>query len=122
MNYSYVKLFNYNFLSIGFKFMLSLCVGSIENGEAQTTRACEHTASLSTDLRQNIEQEFSQSKINLLSCTTTMEMGVDLGELEAVICLNIPPGISNYQQRTGRAGRRAQAATFLRDYCTQQPI
>ncbi|MDM8544309.1 helicase-related protein [Desulfococcaceae bacterium HSG9] len=85
---------------------------NIENGEAQTTRACEHTASLSTELRQDIEQEFSQNKINLLSCTTTMEMGVDLGELEAIICLNIPPGISNYQQRTGRAGRRAQAAPF----------
>jgi len=85
---------------------------TFRQGKALTTRAREHTASLSTELRQNIEQEFSEKKVNLLSCTTTMEMGVDLGELEAIACLNIPPGISNYQQRTGRAGRRAQAAPF----------
>ncbi len=77
-----------------------------------TVRAREHTASLSTDLREQIEGEFAERKINVLSCTTTMEMGVDLGDLEAVINLNVPPGIANYQQRTGRAGRRAQAAPF----------
>lgn len=87
-------------------------INNICNGGALSVRAREHTAALSTELRQEIEQGFSERKINLLSCTTTMEMGVDLGELEAVICLNIPPGISNYQQRTGRAGRRAQAAPF----------
>lgn len=75
-------------------------------------RAEEHTAALSNSKRQKIEEEFAEANINLLSCTTTMEMGVDLGDLEAVVCLNIPPGISNYQQRTGRAGRRAQAAPF----------
>lgn len=77
-----------------------------------TLRAREHTASLSTELREEIERDFAERKINLLSCTTTMEMGVDLGDLEAVINLNVPPGIANYQQRTGRAGRRAQAAPF----------
>ena len=81
-------------------------------GRAMTARAREHTASLSTELREEIEREFARGAVNLLSCTTTMEMGVDLGDLEAVVNLNIPPGIANYQQRTGRAGRRAQAAPF----------
>jgi hypothetical protein len=87
-------------------------VNSYHSGMAMTPRAREHTAGLSTDLREKIEQDFAEDKINLLSCTTTMEMGVDLGELEAIVNLNIPPGIANYQQRTGRAGRRAQAAPF----------
>lgn len=79
---------------------------------SQIVRAREHTASLSTSLREEIESEFFDSKVNVLSCTTTMEVGVDLGDLEAVINLNVPPGVANYQQRTGRAGRRAQAAPF----------
>lgn len=87
-------------------------LASYEEDNHVTVRAREHTASLSTDLRESIEKDFSEGRINVLSCTTTMEMGVDLGDLEAVVNLNVPPGIANYQQRTGRAGRRAQAAPF----------
>lgn len=87
-------------------------LASYDEANHSTVRAREHTASLSTELRESIERDFAERKINLLCCTTTMEMGVDLGDLEAVVNLNVPPGIANYQQRTGRAGRRAQAAPF----------
>jgi hypothetical protein len=70
----------------------------------------EHTAAINNRVREQLERDFKDGKVSLLSCTTTMELGVDIGELEAVVCRNVPPGIQNYQQRTGRAGRRAQAA------------
>ncbi|AGI67589.1 ATP-dependent helicase [Octadecabacter antarcticus 307] len=75
--------------------------------------AREHTAAIAGDVRARIEESFKTGETNLLSCTTTMEMGVDLGDLEAVLCKNVPPSISNYQQRAGRAGRRAQVAPLV---------
>lgn len=75
--------------------------------------AREHTAAIAGEVRSNIEESFKSGEVNLLSCTTTMEMGVDLGDLEAVLCKNVPPSIANYQQRAGRAGRRAQVAPIV---------
>lgn len=51
--------------------------------------------------------------IDILSVTTTMEVGVDVGDLRAIIQANMPPERFNYQQRAGRGGRRGQAYSFV---------
>lgn len=72
----------------------------------------EHTAQLANDTARNYQELFENGTINVLSCSTTFEMGVDVGELEATFLRNIPPETSNYIQRAGRAGRRASSAAF----------
>lgn len=81
-----------------------------------TLLAREHTAALGVDLKERIESAFKKGDLNLLSCSTTMEMGIDLGDLAAVMLRNVPPSVANYQQRAGRAGRRGQGAPVSLTY------
>ncbi|MBI4911000.1 MAG: DEAD/DEAH box helicase [Acidobacteria bacterium] len=63
------------------------------------------------------ELEENARLIDLLAVTTTMEVGIDIGPLQAVFQANMPPQRFNYQQRVGRAGRRGQAFSSVMTVC-----
>lgn len=77
----------------------------------------EHTAQMEADGNGEKERMFRRGLRNLLSTSTTMEMGVDLGGLTGVVCTNVPPAASNYWQRAGRAGRRAEGSSLALTLC-----
>ncbi len=72
----------------------------------------EHTAQWKPTEAAEIQRKFIKGEVNILSCSTTFELGVDVGTLNAVLMRNVPPTTANYVQRAGRAGRRSHTAAF----------
>ena len=84
--------------------------------------AAEHSAQQNKSRLKEIEEQFNFGKINILSCSTTMEMGVDIGGISEVVMNNVPPKPANYLQRAGRAGRRAESKAMAVTFCSPNPI
>lgn len=82
--------------------------------------ASEHTAQWTSQEAARIQQEFIDGKLNVLSCSTTFELGVDVGELQSVVLRNVPPTVSNYIQRAGRVGRRSGSAALVLTYAQRR--
>ena len=79
-------------------------------GRIHRVNAKEHTGLLERDAREALEKSFIDgtelAAPNILSCTPTLEMGINIGDLSSVILCSMPPSQANYVQRIGRAGRR----------------
>lgn len=84
-------------------------------------RVEEHTAQLSTEKGREYQDFFKFGIINVLSCSTTFEMGIDLGDLQTVVMSNVPPTVANYRQRAGRAGRRAGGTAYILTWASDRP-
>jgi ATP-dependent helicase YprA (DUF1998 family) len=83
-------------------------------------QAREHTAQLTSDEAADVQQQFVRGEVNALSCSTTFELGVDVGELQSVVMRNMPPTTANYVQRAGRAGRRTDSAALVLTYAQRR--
>lgn len=82
-------------------------------------RVPEHSAQLDPTRLGELEELFRQHEINVISCTPTLEVGVDIGGLCAVVQSDLPPEKSNYLQRAGRAGRRGVQSAFVMTFLGQ---
>lgn len=81
----------------------------------------EHSAQQESRTLDRYEKAFKAGDINLLSCSTTMEMGIDIGGISLIAMNNVPPHPANYLQRAGRAGRRREARSTAMTLCKSNP-
>ena len=82
----------------------------------------EHTAQVDKSVARTLQAEFKDHTINILACSTTMEMGVDLGNLEVVMLTSVPPQPANYKQRAGRSGRNNKVKSVCITLCGSDAI
>ncbi len=87
------------------KNLIAQWVAGRSNPQFTTLKSEEHTSQINKDLAKRIEDDFRDEGVNLLSSTTTFEMGINIGDLQKALLRNAPPASANYVQRVGRTGR-----------------
>jgi superfamily II DNA/RNA helicase/very-short-patch-repair endonuclease len=88
-----------------------------DTADLKGIEAHEHTAQVQAQDREEREGLFKEGTLPVLFCSPTMELGVDIAQLNVVNMRNVPPTPANYAQRSGRAGRSGQPA-FVYTYCS----
>lgn len=81
----------------------------------------EHTAQLDKGRALEYQNKFKDGELDALSCSTTFEVGVNIGDLNTVFLRNVPPTPANYIQRVGRAGRSPESSAYSITYCKNSP-
>jgi len=84
--------------------------------ELRSMEGAEHTAQVGYKQRNEREARFRQGTLPVLFCSPTMELGIDIADLQMVHMRNVPPTPANYAQRSGRAGRTGDPALIM-TYC-----
>ena len=91
-----------------------------QKGSLRRVVATEHTGLLTTQEREDTEARFKADRSsryaddpNVLTCTSTLEMGIDIGDLSSTMLCSVPPTTASYLQRIGRAGRTTGTALIL---------
>lgn len=82
----------------------------------------EHSAQLSPKEARRRQELFKIGARNILSATTTLELGIDIGGLSGTFLSNVPPGLANYLQRAGRVGRRADGSSIVVTCARSRPF
>ena len=92
-------------------------VSSTPSGMPYKVVTAEHIGAMSRAQRERVERAFRDgtryNDPNVLSCTPTLELGIDIGDLSAVILASVPRRPASYVQRAGRAGRRTGNAFLV---------
>lgn len=82
-----------------------------------------HHGSLSKELREDLESRLKQSSLPLnVVCTTTLEMGIDIGKVKSIAQIGSPPSVASMRQRLGRSGRQEDDPAILRIYIQEPEI
>lgn len=82
-----------------------------------------HHGSLAKDIREETEKALKGGDRPATAvCTTTLELGVDIGSIKTVVQIGAPPSVASLRQRLGRSGRRPGEAAILRSYCKERQL